>query len=68
MPLVPARPAVGVGVFILDATKSKFLMSKRSDCGLFAVIGGHVERFESILQCAQRECLEESNLNIPISS
>ncbi|KAL4486393.1 hypothetical protein ABPG72_007179 [Tetrahymena utriculariae] len=60
------RPGVGVGVFILNKDLNKFLMSKRKDCDRIALIGGHLERFETICECAQREVLEESNLQIPL--
>ncbi|EAR84575.2 NUDIX hydrolase (macronuclear) [Tetrahymena thermophila SB210] len=60
------RPKIGVGVFILNKDLNKFLMSKRKDCGRFALMGGHLERFETVCECAQREVLEESNLQIPL--
>ncbi|EAR84574.1 NUDIX hydrolase (macronuclear) [Tetrahymena thermophila SB210] len=60
------RPKIGVGVFIFNKDINKFLMSKRKDCGRVALMGGHLERFETICECAQREVLEESNLSIPL--
>ncbi|KAL4450466.1 hypothetical protein ABPG74_019364 [Tetrahymena malaccensis] len=60
------RPKVGVGVFIFNKSLNKFLMSNRKDCNRVALMGGHLERYETICECAQRETLEESNLQIPL--
>lgn len=59
------RPKVGVGVLIFK--KGKVLMAKRKGAhgaGEWAFPGGHLEFFESIEDCAKRECMEEAGIEI----
>lgn len=59
------RPKVGVGVIIIR--DSKVLLGKRKHAhgeGTWSFAGGHLEFGESILECAQREALEETGLKI----
>ncbi|GBB95457.1 hypothetical protein RclHR1_02540011 [Rhizophagus clarus] len=59
------HPRVGVGVFVIRG--NKFLIGKRkgSHCpGTWNLPGGHLEFGESFNDCAKREVLEETNLEI----
>lgn len=54
------RPKVGVAVLVFK--DNKVLLGKRKSAhgaGEYASPGGHLEYWESIEQCAKRECLEE---------
>lgn len=56
---------VGVGVMILK--DGKVLMGKRKGkhgAGEYAWPGGHLEHMESIVECAKRETLEETGMEI----
>lgn len=59
------RPKVGLGVIIIrDDT---VLMGKRKNAhesGTWSFPGGHIEWNESIVECAKREVLEETGLEI----
>jgi 8-oxo-dGTP diphosphatase len=60
------RPKIGVGVLIKD-NANKFLLLKRKNAhgdGTWAPPGGHLELGETIIECAQREALEETNSEI----
>ncbi|RIA90778.1 NUDIX hydrolase domain-like protein [Glomus cerebriforme] len=59
------HPRVGLGVFVTRG--NKFLIGKRkgSHCeGTWQLPGGHLEFGESFKDCARREVLEETNLEI----
>ncbi|KAJ5745211.1 hypothetical protein N7520_010393 [Penicillium odoratum] len=59
-------PRVGVGVFVVNA-EGKFVIGKRKGshgAGTWALPGGHLEFGESFEDCAVREILEETGLNI----
>lgn len=59
------RPKVGVGVIIRK--NGKILIGKRKGNhggGYWAFPGGHLEMNETIEDCARREVLEETGLNI----
>src|SRR5579872_2727870 len=59
------RPKVGVGVMILK--DGKVLLGKRKGshgAGEYAWPGGHMEYMESFEDCAKRETLEETGLEI----
>ncbi len=59
------RPKVGVGVMILK--EGKVLLGKRKGshgAGEYAWPGGHMEYMESFEQCAKRETLEETGMEI----
>ena len=59
------RPNVGLAIFVLDFTNNKILIGKRMKEKLFGLPGGKLEYGESFEECASRELLEETNLNIP---
>jgi len=60
-----SRPAVGVGVYIVNA--DHLLMGRRINsvgAGTWAPCGGHLERGETFVECAMREAKEETGLII----
>ena len=66
------RPKVGLGCLILRENKEdkelEFLVGIRKSshgAGLYQLPGGHLEYGESWQECAYKEVLEETNLNIP---
>ena len=59
------RPKIGLAIFVLDSTNNKILIGKRMKEKLFGLPGGKLEYGESFEECANRELLEETNLNIP---
>jgi 8-oxo-dGTP diphosphatase len=59
------RPKVGIGVVVIRA--GKVLLGKRKGAhgaGEFAGPGGHLESLESFADCAIRETLEETGIEI----
>lgn len=59
------RPKVGIGILVLK--KGKVLLGIRRDThgkGEYAFPGGHLEFWESIEECAKRECREEAGIEI----
>ncbi len=48
------RPKVGMGVIILN-DKYEILIGKRKDNNLFALPGGHLEKFEEVTEGISRE-------------
>lgn len=59
------RPKVGVGVLVLK--DGKVLLGKRKGAhgaGHYGGLGGHLEFWESIEECAKRECMEEAGIEI----
>lgn len=66
------RPKVGLGCLILRENKDdkelEFLVGIRKSShgeGLYQLPGGHLEYGESWQECANKEVMEETNLNIP---
>ncbi|MBI4120747.1 MAG: NUDIX domain-containing protein [Parcubacteria group bacterium] len=58
-------PKVGVGVLVFK--DKKILMGKRKNvhgAGEWSLPGGHLEYMESIIECARREVLEETGIEI----
>lgn len=59
------RPKVGIGVMVLK--DGKVLLGKRKNAhgaGEYSFPGGHLEYMESFEECARRETLEESGVEI----
>jgi 8-oxo-dGTP diphosphatase len=64
-PATPARPLVGISVLVVK--DGKILLGKRRGShgeGEYAVPGGHLEHLESFYQCAVREVLEETGMEV----
>ncbi len=55
----------GVGV-IVRAPDGRIVMEKRSDCGLWGMLGGRIDPGESVVATAVREVREESGLDIEV--
>ncbi|MDO8577237.1 MAG: NUDIX domain-containing protein [Candidatus Daviesbacteria bacterium] len=56
---------IGIGILVLK--DGKVLLSKRKGshgAGEYASPGGHLEFGESIMECARRECREETGIEI----
>ena len=61
-----AQTRVGVGVFVQNGNK-KFILGRRKGshgAGTWALPGGHLEFGESFEDCARREVLEETGLEV----
>jgi len=59
------RPEIGVGVCIIK--DGKVLLGKRTNAhgdGSWSFPGGHLEMYETLENCAEREVLEETDLKI----
>ncbi|KAI9097412.1 NUDIX hydrolase domain-like protein [Phlyctochytrium arcticum] len=62
---------VGIGVFAVRKSDGKFVVGERmgsTGAGTLALPGGHLEFLESFSTCAIRETLEETALNLELSS
>ncbi len=60
-------PQIKVGIGILVFKRGKLLLSKRKGshgAGEYASPGGHLEFGESIVECAKKECREETGIEI----
>jgi ADP-ribose pyrophosphatase YjhB (NUDIX family) len=62
------RPNVGIGVFIFNSDKNKFIIGKRIKEQLYGLPGGALEYGESFEESIQRETFEECGLNIEDNS
>jgi 8-oxo-dGTP diphosphatase len=65
MAAIEARPLVGVGVFIVE--DGRILLGQRRGshgAGSWALPGGHLEWGETPEDCARREVLEETGLEL----
>ena len=61
----PHNPRVGVGAIIVRQGQVLLGLRKGSHgSGTWALVGGHLEFGESVEQCARREVLEETGLEI----
>jgi 8-oxo-dGTP diphosphatase len=59
------RPKVGIGVMVLK--DGKVLLGKRKGShgiGEYSIPGGHLEHMESFEECAKRETLEETGIEV----
>src|SRR5512135_1118125 len=57
---------IGSCAVIFDDNRSKVLITKRADNGLWCLPGGKMEPGESIEECCRREVLEETGLDVEI--
>lgn len=62
----PVTPLVGCDVFVLN-DKNQVLLIKRSDNGFWALPGGCHDLNETPMECAVRECFEESGYQIEVT-
>ncbi len=65
--MVSKNLQIKVGIGILVFKNGKVLLSKRKGshgAGEYASPGGHLEFGESIMECARRECREETGIKI----
>jgi ADP-ribose pyrophosphatase YjhB (NUDIX family) len=58
------RPNVGIGIFMFNSTKDKFLIGKRKKENLYGLPGGALEFGEQLTESAKREIFEETNIQI----
>jgi len=61
----PITPMVGCDVFIRNI-RNELLLIQRTDNNLWALPGGYQELGETPKECAIRECMEETGLNVEI--
>lgn len=60
------QPRVGIGVFVFN-DQEKYILGKRKGSlgsGTYSLAGGHLEFGETFEDCAKREVLEETGLEI----
>lgn len=55
---------VGANVLLLDARRRRLLLQRRTDNGLWGLLGGGMEPGETLEQTARREVMEESGLEM----
>lgn len=65
-PTEKAEIKLGVGVFVVNDV-GHVLLERRSDCGLWGLLGGRVEPGESLEKAAIREVEEESGLKVVVN-
>jgi len=61
------RQLVKLVVYILLERNGKILLGKRKNAfgeGNYSTPAGHIEKSESVLECAKRELLEETGINV----
>ena len=59
-----AELRIGSCAVIFDETRTKVLLTKRADNGLWCLPGGKMDSGETIEECCQREVLEETRLEV----
>ena len=62
----PITPLVGCDAFVLNE-KNQVLLIKRADNGFWALPGGCHDLGETPMECAVRECFEESGYQIKVT-
>jgi 8-oxo-dGTP pyrophosphatase MutT (NUDIX family) len=61
-----AQLTVGAAAVVFDPTRTKILLTQRSDNGQWCLPGGHMESGESAAEACQRETLEETGLQVRV--
>lgn len=61
-------PRVGVGVLVADPTLGVLLTLRRNppEAGHWSILGGRLELFETLEECAVREAREEAGVDVRI--
>jgi ADP-ribose pyrophosphatase YjhB (NUDIX family) len=62
---IPVTPLIGCDVFVPDST-GRVLLIRRADNGFWALPGGFNDVGETPLECAVRECREETGLSVRV--
>jgi 8-oxo-dGTP pyrophosphatase MutT (NUDIX family) len=57
---------VGCSAVIWDSTRSKILLTRRTDNGRWCLPGGHAEPGESVAEACAREIWEETGLRVQV--
>ena len=57
---------LGCSAVIFDATRTKVLLTRRADNGLWCVPGGAMESGESAAEACEREVFEETRLKVRV--
>ena len=62
------QPRVGVGILVVDDFDRVLLTlrRRRPEVGAWSILGGRVEPFERLLDCAVREAREEAGVTVEI--
>jgi 8-oxo-dGTP diphosphatase len=62
------QPRVGVGIMVVDDSNRVLLTLRRRppEVGAWSILGGRVEPFERLLDCAIREAREEAGVTVEI--
>jgi ADP-ribose pyrophosphatase YjhB (NUDIX family) len=61
-----AQMKIGSSAIILDETRSKILLTRRTDNGRWCLPGGAMEAGESLDECCVREVWEETGLEVRV--
>jgi 8-oxo-dGTP pyrophosphatase MutT (NUDIX family) len=61
-----ARLKIGSSAIILDETRSKILLTRRTDNGRWCLPGGAMDAGESLEECCVREVWEETGLTVRV--
>jgi len=65
MPSAFDAPRVGVGVLVVDDGRVLLTLRRRSpEAGCWSIVGGRLEMFERLEDCAVREAREEAGIDI----
>lgn len=58
---------LGCNAVIFDAGRTRVLLTRRADNGLWCLPGGHMESGESVVEACQREVREETGLEVRVT-
>lgn len=63
----PITPLVGCDVFVTNS-QNEVLLIRRTDNGMWALPGGCQNLGETPMECARRECKEESGFDVEVTA